>query len=105
VTVVVALPPDRDPVIWGVYLHLPLEQKHAGAGPGGGGNVRSVPKTMRELRKRIAATPGLSIKPGGHHDKVVDLNDRVLTTLPSTPSDYRAVANAAATIARKGYDL
>lgn len=103
VTVVVALPPDRDPVIWGVYLHLPLDPvRQHGAG---GGNVRQIPKTMRELRKRIAENPRLKIKPGGHHDKVVDLDNRVLTTLPSTPSDYRAVANAAASIARKGYEL
>lgn len=104
VTVVVTFPPDRAPRIWGVYIHLPLPsgQKHRTAG---GGNVLSRPKTMRELRKRIAAHPGLKITPGGHHDRVIDLEGKTVTTLPSTPSDHHSVANTAAAIARKGYEL
>lgn len=59
--------------------------------PGGVGTT--MPTTMRELRRRAVAA-GLKIDPGTAHDKVVDPSTgRVVTTLASTPSDHRSIAN------------
>lgn len=104
VTVVVAFPPGLEPVIWGVYYNLPLpppRRDRVAAGQSGGGKYAT---TNREFRKRILES-GLVIKAGGKHDRVETPEGRLITTLPTSPSDHRWILNATRDFARKGYDL
>lgn len=103
VTAIVAFPDDtRPPIIWGVYLNLPINQGKLRKAGSGSGNT--APTTMRELRRRIVMA-GLKIVPGGHHDRVETADGRLVASLPRTPSDHRSIPNALTTLGRKGYDL
>lgn len=104
VTVIVAFPPGAEPIIWGVYYNLPLEppkRLRKSAGQSGGGKFAT---TNREFRRRIMEA-GLVIKTGGRHDRVETTDGRLITTLPSSPSDHRWILNATRDFARKGFDL
>lgn len=102
VIVVVALPDDRPPIIWGVYMELPMDA--AGRKSAGGGSGSSLPKTLRELRHRIVAA-GLVIEAGRTHDRVVTRDGRFLVSLACTPSDRHTVPNTARQLMRLGFDV
>lgn len=107
ITVVVTYPPGRAPLIWGVYLNLPLDPVRGSAAAGGSsgtGPGSQIPRTLQALRKRIVAG-GLRIIAGGHHDRVETPDGQFVASLPRTPSDQRTVPNVWATIRRKGYNI
>lgn len=103
ITVVVAYPPDRRPLIWGIYLALPLEPRRSPNGAGTGAGSR-IPSTLRGLRQRVVQA-GLVIRPGGRHDRVETPDGRLVVTLPLTPSDRRSIPNVWTQLRRKGYDV
>jgi hypothetical protein len=104
ITVIVAFPSGLPPVVWGVYYNLPLNpptRMRKAAGQSGGGKFAT---SNREFRKRILEA-GLVIRAGGRHDRVETPEGRLITTLPTSPSDHRWIMNATTDIARKGFDL
>lgn len=102
VIVVVAFPDDRDPIIWGVYMELPMES--SGHKAAGGSTGTALPKTLRELRHRIVAA-GLVIEAGRTHDRVVTREGRFLVSLAGTPSDKYTIPNTARQLMRLGFDV
>lgn len=92
VVVVVGHRDLEDPVIMSVWVDTHQETKGGGTKPGGSGS--SLPKTQKELIKRILGH-GFKIKHDNRgHLKVVDENGVFVYSLPSTPSEYRSIANA-----------
>jgi hypothetical protein len=57
-----------------------------------GATGSTLPATYPELRQRIARL-GMTIEPGTRHDKVIDRAGRIVTTIASTASDHRSLAN------------
>lgn len=102
VTVIVGFPPGETPIIWGVYYNLPLPHRNRRAV--GTGTGRNYPTTIRELRRRVIEA-GYLIRPGGKHDRVETPDGRLVYTLPTTPSDHRAMLNTVKELARKGIDV
>jgi hypothetical protein len=102
-TVIVTLPPGRPPLIWGVYLNLPLDKKSQPRGAGQQCGSQA-PASLQALRKRIIAG-GLRIVAGGRHDRVETREGTFVAALPKTPSDHRTVPNVWQTIQRKGYAI
>lgn len=56
-------------------------------------------KEVRELLQKLK--PGFRYEMGGEHIKVYDGN-RLITTVPNTPSDHRSLKNARAKLRREG---
>ena len=107
ITVVVTYPDDEPPLVWGVYLNLPMPDNSSTGSIKAGGKGTKLPTSERELRKRIAAHPRLHIVPGTKHDRVVDkTTNQVITTISrGKVGDSHSVANAGQTIIRKGYNI
>lgn len=81
----------KEPIIMHVRMRLPMNDSKQQKRDSGSGST--LPRNMRELKKRILDL-GYKIAPGGKHDKVIDpKNGTVVCTVPTTPSEYRSVAN------------
>lgn len=103
VTVVVARPPNQRPLIWGVYLRLPIDSgaRRSGAGQGAG---TQAPSSPRDLRHRIVKA-GLRIEGGGRHDRILNEDGKFIASMPLSPSDRHSIPNLWSTLRRKGYEV
>jgi hypothetical protein len=59
-------------------------------------------KDLRVLRRELERQ-GFDLKRGGNNHWQVRKDGRLITTLPSTPSDRRGFLNAVATLRRAGF--
>lgn len=91
VTVVVGHREKEHPVIMSVKVNTGFKG-FAGSRSGSSGSGSTLPKTMRELHKRILAD-GFKIVHGGSHLRVEDDEGTLIASLSSTPSEYRTIAN------------
>jgi len=83
---------DPEPKILSVWINMPDDVRRAGTTKGGGPGT-NLPRTIRDLKKRILAR-GYKIKMGGSHEKVYSEDGTFITTIPATPSDHRSIPNA-----------
>ena len=91
VIVVVGHREKDHPKILSVQVWTPGEQ-HGNNRTAKGGHGSSLPKSDRDLRKKIMER-GYKILPG-NHPKVVDVEtDQVLMTIAGTASDHRTIPN------------
>lgn len=104
VRVVVTYPPERKPMIWGVYVTSPdlqgsADRQRKGSVSGATGQS-NVPTTLREMKRRLI-TAGLKIESGRTGDRVLDSNGNFVFLLHKTPSEFRSLANMWAQVRRK----
>jgi predicted RNA binding protein YcfA (HicA-like mRNA interferase family) len=98
VTVVVGHREKEHPVIMSVWLNT--KKQRAGSQKLSGVSGSSMPKSMKELLKRVMAD-GFKVVHGGSHLRVEDSDGVMVCTLPSTPSEYRSIGNAWKAYCRK----
>lgn len=70
-----------------------------------GGSGGHWPSTWEDLLKRVEQRAGWAIAPTGGGHIVVLHNGKQMTSIPSTPSEYRGLMNACLQIKRAGLDL
>lgn len=89
VVVVVGHREKQHPVVMSVWVET---GKHRSGSQKPGGAGSSLPKTMKELNKRVLAD-GFKLVMGGSHMRVEDKDGVLIASLPTTPSEYRTIAN------------
>lgn len=90
VVVVVGYREPETPQVLFVTTMTGLAERHVRGGNGGTGST--LPRSYRELRKRILDL-GYRISVDSAHPKVRTSDGRVIMTFPGTPSDHRSLAN------------
>lgn len=98
VVVVVGLRDPKNPVIMSVWVETGT--KKGGSKKLGGVSGSSMPTSMKALQRRVL-DDGFKIKHGSSHLRVEDEDGYMVCTLPSTPSEYRSIANAWKAYCRK----
>lgn len=81
------------PVIMSVWVDTHTEQSRESGSKKPGGSGSKLPKTMKQLTKMVLSD-GFKIQHAAGHLKVVDIEGTFICTLPSTPSEYRSIANS-----------
>lgn len=98
VVVVVGHREKAHPVIMSVWVET--GQTKGGTKKTGGVQGSNAPHSMKDLTKRILAE-GFKVQHGGSHMKVMTPEGNLLMSMPSTPSEYRSIANCWSLFLRK----